>query len=61
VGVAVFGAVVNAEVGAHPTAPLLATGIHHVFVGILAIAVTMGVLELLMPVRVPPVVVPPGD
>jgi MFS family permease len=61
VGVAVFGAVVNAEVGAHPTAPLLATGIHHVFVGILGIAVTMGVLELLMPVRVPPVVVPPGD
>jgi hypothetical protein len=53
VGVAVFGAMVNAVVGSEPTAPLLATGVHRVFVGILAIAVAMGVLELFMPVRVP--------
>jgi multidrug resistance protein len=52
VGVAVFGAVVNAVVGDHPTAPLLATGVHRVFLGILAIAVVMGLLELFMPVRV---------
>jgi MFS family permease len=54
VGVAVFGAVVNAVVGEHPTAPLLATGVHRVFVGILLISVAMGVLEAFMPVRVPP-------
>jgi multidrug resistance protein len=54
VGVAVFGAMVNAVVGSHPTAPLLATGVHRVFVGILVLALTMGVLELFMPVRVPP-------
>jgi MFS family permease len=54
VGVAVFGAVVNAVVGDHPTPALLATGVHHVFVGILVIAVAMGVLELFMPKRVEP-------
>jgi len=53
VGVAVFGAVVNAAVGTHRTPALLAAGIHSVFVGILVIALTMGVLELFMPVRVP--------
>ncbi len=52
VGVAVFGAVVNAVAGSHPTADLLATGIHRVFVGILVIAVGMGLLELFMPSRV---------
>jgi multidrug resistance protein len=51
VGVAVFGAVVNAVVGDHPTAPLLAPGGHRVFVGILVIALAMGVLEVFMPVR----------
>jgi len=54
VGVAVFGAVVNAVVGDRPTPALLATGVHHVFVGILVIAVAMGVLELFMPRRVEP-------
>jgi MFS family permease len=54
VGVAVFGAMVNAVVGDHPTAPLLATGIHRVFIGILLIAVAMGLLELLMPRRIQP-------
>ncbi len=54
VGVAVFGAVVNAVVGDRPTAPLLATGVHRVFVGILVISLAMGALELLMPVRVHP-------
>jgi multidrug resistance protein len=49
IGVAVFGAIVNAVVGAHPTAPLLATGIHRVFVGLLVLALAMGVLELFMP------------
>jgi MFS family permease len=53
VGVAVFGAVVNALVGDRPTAPLLATGIHRVFVGILLITVTMLALEGLMPRRAP--------
>jgi MFS family permease len=53
VGVAVFGAMVNAVAGAHPTPGLLATGVHRVFVGILVLAVVMAVLELLMPVRVP--------
>jgi multidrug resistance protein len=52
-GVAVFGAVVNAVVGSSPTPVLLATGVHRVFVGILVIAVTMTALELFMPVRVP--------
>jgi hypothetical protein len=28
--------------------------VHRVFVGILVLALTMGVLELFMPVRVPP-------
>jgi EmrB/QacA subfamily drug resistance transporter len=54
VGVAVFGAVVNAVAGAHPSPALLATGVHRVFAGILGIAVAMAVLELFMPVRVPP-------
>jgi EmrB/QacA subfamily drug resistance transporter len=54
VGVAVFGAMVNAVAGAHPSAALLATGVHRVFVGILVIAVAMGALELFMPVRVRP-------
>jgi hypothetical protein len=52
VGVAIFGAVVNGVVGSTPTAPLLAVGVHRVFVGILVIAVAMGLLELLMPRRV---------
>lgn len=54
VGVAVFGAVVNAVAGSNPSPALLATGVHRVFVGILVIALTMAVLELFMPVRVPP-------
>jgi EmrB/QacA subfamily drug resistance transporter len=53
VGVAVFGAVVNPVVGDHPTAALLSTGVHRVFVGILVLALTMGVLEAFMPKRVP--------
>jgi EmrB/QacA subfamily drug resistance transporter len=52
VGVAVFGAIVNGVVGTTPTAALLSVGVHRVFVGILLIAVAMGVLELLMPRRV---------
>jgi MFS family permease len=52
-GVAVFGAMVNAVAGAHPSPALLATGVHRVFVGILVIAVGMAVLEVFMPVRVP--------
>jgi multidrug resistance protein len=52
VGVAVFGAMVNAVAGDSPTPASLATGVHHVFVGILAIALAMGLLELFMPVRV---------
>jgi MFS family permease len=53
VGVAVFGAMVNALAGSHPTADLLAVGIHRVFVGILVISLVMGALEVAMPVRVP--------
>jgi hypothetical protein len=52
VGVAVFGAVVNAATGAHPRAATLATGVHRVFVGILAITLVIGALELVMPARV---------
>jgi hypothetical protein len=52
VGVAAFGAVVNAVTGAHPSASTLGTGVHRVFVGILAITIGIGLLELLMPVRV---------
>jgi EmrB/QacA subfamily drug resistance transporter len=52
VGVAVFGAMVNAVTGDQPTAQLLSTGVHRVFVGILVLALAMGVLELFMPVRV---------
>ena len=54
VGVAVFGAMVNAVAGEHPTPDLLATGVHHVFVGVLVLALAMGVLELFMPRRVAP-------
>ena len=54
VGVAVFGAVVNAVVGSEPTPALLAVGVHRVFVGILLITLAMAALELFMPVRVPP-------
>jgi EmrB/QacA subfamily drug resistance transporter len=53
VGVAVFGAMVNAVAGSRPTPDLLAEGVHRVFVGILVIAATMVALELFMPVRVP--------
>jgi multidrug resistance protein len=51
VGVAVFGAVVNATVGRTPTPELLGLGVHRVFVGVLVIALLMGLLELFMPVR----------
>ena len=54
IGVAVFGAMVNAVAGDHPTAATLATGVHRVFVGILVLALAMGVLELFMPKRVTP-------
>ena len=54
IGVAVFGAVVNGVVGSHPTPDLLAVGVHRVFVGILVLALAMGVLELFMPKRVTP-------
>jgi EmrB/QacA subfamily drug resistance transporter len=54
VGVAVFGAMVNAVVGEHPTPDLLATGVHRVFVGVLVLALAMGVLELFMPRRIAP-------
>jgi hypothetical protein len=56
VGVAVFGAMVNAVVGEHPTPALVAVGVHRVFVGLLVLTLVMGVLELFMPKRV----VPPG-
>jgi multidrug resistance protein len=52
VGVAVFGAVVNGTVGNTPTPALLAVGVHRVFVGVLVLALAMGVLELFMPRRV---------
>jgi EmrB/QacA subfamily drug resistance transporter len=54
IGVAVFGAMVNAVAGDDPTPAALATGVHHVFVGILVIALLLGVLELFMPRRVAP-------
>ena len=54
IGVAVFGAVVNGVVGNHPTAATLASGVHRVFLGILVLALAMGVLELFMPKRVTP-------
>ena len=53
-GVAVFGAMVNAVAGDHPTAATLSTGVHRVFVGILVLALAMGVLERFMPKRVSP-------
>ena len=52
VGVAVFGAMVNAATGDHPTAATLATGVHRVFVGILVLALALGALEVFMPRRV---------
>ena len=52
--VAVFGAVVNAVAGERPTPAELATGVHRVFWGILALTVAMGLLELAMPRRVTP-------
>ena len=52
VGVAVFGAMVNATTGEHPTAATLATGIHRVFVGLVVLALAMAVLEAFMPRRV---------
>lgn len=52
VGVAVFGAVVNAVTGPDPTPELLAVGVHRVFVGIAVIAVAMGVLAVFVPRRV---------
>jgi MFS family permease len=54
VGVAVFGAVVNAAVGDHPTAATLSIGVHRVFVGILLLTLALAVLELFMPKRVTP-------
>ncbi|HYO39112.1 MAG TPA: MDR family MFS transporter [Nocardioidaceae bacterium] len=49
VGVAVFGAMVNAVAGDSPTPALLATGVHRVFVGILVLTLGMLVLEAFMP------------
>ncbi|NUR08426.1 MAG: MFS transporter [Nocardioidaceae bacterium] len=54
VGVAVFGAMVNAVVGDHPTRLALATGVHRVFAGVLAAVLVMALLELFMPDRVEP-------
>jgi MFS family permease len=51
VGVAVFGAVVNATVGGHPAPSLLAEGVQRVFIGVLAVTVVIVALEVLMPVR----------
>jgi MFS family permease len=52
VGVAIFGAMVNAVTGNHPTAATLATGVHRVFVGILLLVLALAALETLMPTRV---------
>ena len=52
--VALFGAMVNAVAGDHPTPAELATGVHRVFWGILVLVVAMGALELAMPRRVSP-------
>ncbi len=52
--VALFGALVNAVAGDHPTPAELATGVHRVFWGILVLVVAMGALELAMPRRVTP-------
>jgi EmrB/QacA subfamily drug resistance transporter len=52
--VALFGAMVNAVAGDHPTPAELATGVHRVFWGILVLVVAMGALELAMPRRVTP-------
>ena len=53
VGVAVFGALVNARVGAHPNAVSLADGVQRVFLGVVVVTVLIAFLELFMPVRVP--------
>ena len=52
--VAVFGAMVNAVAGDHPTPAELSTGVHRVFWGILVLTLAMGALELAMPRRVTP-------
>jgi len=51
VGVAVFGAMVNAATGERPTPASLSAGVHQVFVGILVLTLALGVLEVFMPVR----------
>lgn len=52
VGVAIFGALVNAAAGSDPGPQELATGVHRVFFGILLVAVTMVLFELGMPRKV---------
>jgi len=52
VGVAIFGALVNAAAGSDPGAHELATGVHRVFFGILLVALAMVLLELGMPRKV---------
>jgi EmrB/QacA subfamily drug resistance transporter len=52
IGVAIFGAMVNAVTGDHPTATTLATGVHRVFVGILLLVLALAALETLMPARI---------
>ena len=52
--VSVFGAMVNAVAGDHPTPAELSTGVHRVFWGILVLTLAMGALELAMPRRVTP-------
>lgn len=49
VGVAVFGALVNAAAGPDPTPERLAAGVHRVFVGLFVLTIAMALLELLMP------------
>ncbi|GMA23297.1 hypothetical protein GCM10025864_10560 [Luteimicrobium album] len=66
VGVAVYGAGVNATLGTHaghPSGPELATAVHRVFVGVVAGAALLLVAVLLMPRKVPTdaVVVPADD
>ena len=52
VGVAVFGAVVNASVAEHLTRARLSAGIRHVFVGVLVVTLLIVALEAFMPRRV---------
>ena len=54
VGVAVFGAVANATVGAHNTPARLAAGVHRVFVGVLVVTLVLLLLQVFMPVRATP-------